>query len=99
MMKNKFPSLLQQIQRIIALEAVSTKIIEMYLDKSLQYTRILAYYTTIPNHNCIDVPEKAEKELIYSNKTIQSLSKHITRQLTYNNNTPYFSINNHFNLN
>ena len=51
-----------QIQRNIALEAISQTVIEIYLERNPnKEPKLLAYYTSVPNPHCLDIPEKKDK--------------------------------------
>lgn len=84
--KKHYPkdSLFYQIQKMIAVEALSPVIIEIYLKKNKQNKPTLyASFTNIPNHYCICTPEKVDKYQTAPNHIIKQLSANLTRHLAY----------------
>lgn len=73
-------SLLSQIQYIIALEALSPTIIDIHWRKNSNPPQLVAYYTTTPNPNCIDLPEILDKYLIAPNHILKDLASYTTAQ-------------------
>jgi hypothetical protein len=75
-------TILSQLQRIIAVEAVSQTVIEVFLDtNNAKKPKLVAFYTKIPNPNCIDVHEKQDIYCKMPNETIRKISNFLIHQL------------------
>lgn len=85
-------SLFYQIQKMIAVEALSPYVLEIYLKHVNKKPKIFACYTTIPNPYCICTPEKIDKYQTAPNHIIKKLSANLTRHLAYEK---YFDMRDH----
>lgn len=78
--KNPY-SLLAQIQRVIALEAMSPYVLEIYLDRDTNPPKLYAYTTKIHNPNCLYLPEKTDIYLAAPNDVVRENTPSILNDL------------------